>query len=65
MDPADFVLRDFSAAERKLLPLVLERAADAVETLLRHRLAAAQRQFHSAPAAETVADREKGPGEQG
>ena len=27
MDPADFVLRDFSAAERKLLPLVLERAA--------------------------------------
>jgi peptidyl-tRNA hydrolase, PTH1 family len=49
MDPADFVLRDFSAAEKKLLPLVLERAADAVETLLRHGLAAAQNEFHTAP----------------
>ena len=49
MDPADYVLRDFSAAERKLLPLVLERAADAVETLLRHGLAAAQQEFHTAP----------------
>jgi PTH1 family peptidyl-tRNA hydrolase len=49
MDPADFVLRDFSAAERKLLPLVLERAADAVETLLRHGLAAAQNEFHTDP----------------
>jgi peptidyl-tRNA hydrolase, PTH1 family len=49
MDPADFVLHDFSAAERKLLPLVLERAADAVETLLRRGLAAAQTEFHTAP----------------
>jgi peptidyl-tRNA hydrolase, PTH1 family len=49
MDPADFVLRDFSATEKKLLPLVLERAADAVETLLRHGLAAAQNEFHTAP----------------
>jgi len=49
MDPADFVLRDFSAAERKLLPLVLERAADAVETLVRQGLAAAQNEFHIAP----------------
>ena len=49
MDPADFVLHDFSAAERKLLPLVLERAADAAETLLRQGLAAAQNEFHTAP----------------
>jgi peptidyl-tRNA hydrolase, PTH1 family len=49
MDAADFVLHDFSAAERKLLPLVLEQAADAVETLLRHGLAAAQNEFHAAP----------------
>ena len=49
MDPADFVLRDFSAAERKLLPLVLERAADAVEALLRQGLPAAQTEFHTAP----------------
>lgn len=50
-DPADYVLRDFSAAERKELPLVLERAADAVEALLRLGLAAAQNEFHPDPAA--------------
>ena len=38
MDPADFVLRDFTAAERKELPLLIERAADAVEALLRDGL---------------------------
>lgn len=47
MEPADFVLRDFSAAERKEVPLLVERAADAVVTLLRHGLAAAQNTFHS------------------
>jgi peptidyl-tRNA hydrolase, PTH1 family len=46
MDPADFVLRDFSAAERKQLPLVLERAADAVEALLQAGLAVAQNEFN-------------------
>jgi peptidyl-tRNA hydrolase, PTH1 family len=50
-DPADYVLRDFSAAERKELPLVLERAADAVEALLRLGLAAAQNEVHPDPAA--------------
>ena len=39
MDPADFVLHDFSAAERKVLPDVLERCADAVEVLLQRGLA--------------------------
>jgi peptidyl-tRNA hydrolase, PTH1 family len=34
MDPADFVLRDFTAAERQELPVLLESAADVVETLL-------------------------------
>ena len=34
MDPAVFVLRDFSAAERKELPFLLDRAADAAEALL-------------------------------
>jgi PTH1 family peptidyl-tRNA hydrolase len=47
MDPAAYVLRDFSAAERKELPLVLERAADAVEMLLTDGLAAAQNAFHA------------------
>lgn len=47
MDAADYVLHDFSAAERKLLPLVLERAGDAVETLISRGLAAAQNEFHA------------------
>jgi PTH1 family peptidyl-tRNA hydrolase len=47
MEPADFVLRDFSAGERKELPLVIERGADAVVTLLQQGLAAAQNLFHS------------------
>jgi PTH1 family peptidyl-tRNA hydrolase len=46
IDPADFVLHDFSAAERKLVPEVLERAADATEALLQRGLAAAQNEFH-------------------
>ena len=46
MDPAVFVLRDFSPAERQDLPLVLDLAADASEALLRAGLAAAQNEFH-------------------
>ena len=46
MDPAAFVLRDFSAAERKELALDLERAADATEALIQTGLAAAQNTFH-------------------
>jgi peptidyl-tRNA hydrolase, PTH1 family len=48
MDPAVFVLRDFSAAERKELPLLVDRAADAVAALLADGLAAAQNAFHGA-----------------
>ena len=48
MDPADFVLHDFSAAERKALPDVLDRGAAAVEALLAEGLAAAQNAFHPA-----------------
>lgn len=47
MDPATFVLRDFTAAERKELPLLLERAADAVEALLRDGIGPAQNAFHA------------------
>jgi PTH1 family peptidyl-tRNA hydrolase len=46
MDPAVFVLRDFSAAERKELPLLIERCGDAVETLLRDGLGPAQNSYH-------------------
>ncbi|HEY4614735.1 MAG TPA: aminoacyl-tRNA hydrolase [Citricoccus sp.] len=46
---ADFVLRPFSAAERELLPLHLDRAADAVVHLVEAGLEAAQQRFHPAP----------------
>lgn len=46
-DPADFVLRDFAAAERAQLPLVLDTAADAVQTLLRDGLGQAQLKYHT------------------
>jgi PTH1 family peptidyl-tRNA hydrolase len=45
-DPADFVLRDFSATERKELDLLLVEAADAVESLLAKGLEAAQNEVH-------------------
>jgi PTH1 family peptidyl-tRNA hydrolase len=47
MDPADFVLRDFSMAERKELAFVVDRAADATEALLANGLVAAQNTFHT------------------
>ncbi len=46
MDPADFVLRDFSRAEAEQLPEILGRAADAVEALITRGLAAAQNLYH-------------------
>ena len=46
-DPADFVLKDFAAAERKELPFLLDRGADAVEALLTGPLEAAQNTFHA------------------
>ena len=45
-DPADYVLRDFSAAERKDLGYLVDRAADAVEALLSEGLEAAQNAFN-------------------
>ncbi|HVE74909.1 MAG TPA: aminoacyl-tRNA hydrolase [Mycobacteriales bacterium] len=46
---ADFVLKDFSPAERKDLPFVLDRASDAVEALLTGTLESAQNVFHLDP----------------
>ena len=45
-DPADFVLRDFSATERKELDLLLAEAADAAEELLTRGLESAQNVVH-------------------
>lgn len=49
MDAAAFVLRDFSAAERKELDLNADRAADAVEALVTQGLERAQNAFHGEP----------------
>jgi PTH1 family peptidyl-tRNA hydrolase len=46
MDPADFVLRDFSPAERKELPEILGRAADSARILMERGLAVAQNEMH-------------------
>jgi PTH1 family peptidyl-tRNA hydrolase len=48
MDPADFVLRDFSTTERKELPFLLGDAADAVELVVMQGLQAAQITVHTA-----------------
>jgi peptidyl-tRNA hydrolase, PTH1 family len=46
MDAADYVLRDFTAAERKELPLDLQKAADAVEMLIAEGLLNTQNRLH-------------------
>ncbi|MBW8768134.1 MAG: aminoacyl-tRNA hydrolase [Gemmatimonadetes bacterium] len=48
-DPADFVLKDFSATERKELGFLVDRAADAVEALVSGSLEVAQNSFHVDP----------------
>ena len=45
-DPADYVLREFTASERKELEYLIDRAADATQALLRNGLEAAQNEFH-------------------
>jgi len=47
MDTADHVLKDFSATERKDLPILVDDAADAVEMVLVDGLLAAQGKFHT------------------
>jgi len=44
---ADFVLSDYSSAERKVLPFVVDTAADAVETLVAEGLEKTQQRFNS------------------
>jgi PTH1 family peptidyl-tRNA hydrolase len=49
MEAASYVLRDFAPAERKELPFAIDRAADAVETLITKGLIEAQNDFHTDP----------------
>ena len=44
---ADFVLHDFAASERRVLPTFVANAADAVEMIASEGLVAAQQKFHA------------------
>lgn len=46
-DVADFVLSNYSSAEKKILPFQVDRAADAVESLILEGLERTQQQFNS------------------
>jgi PTH1 family peptidyl-tRNA hydrolase len=46
-DPADYVLREFSAVERKELGFLVDRAADAAAAIIAKGLEAAQNEFNS------------------
>lgn len=45
-DPAEYVLREFSVAERKDIGYLIDRAADAATAIVTDGLAAAQNSFH-------------------
>ena len=46
-DPADYVLKPFTAVERETLPIIVGEAADAVELLVEHGLTGAQQRVHA------------------
>ena len=46
MDPADYVLADFSAVERKELDFLVDRCADAVETVINRGVESAQNVYN-------------------
>jgi PTH1 family peptidyl-tRNA hydrolase len=49
MEAAAFVLHEFSVVERKELPFVVDRAADATEALITKGLVEAQNTYHADP----------------
>lgn len=46
-DPADYVLKDFSSTERRELPFLVDRTADAAEALVLDSLEQAQNAYHA------------------
>jgi PTH1 family peptidyl-tRNA hydrolase len=46
-DPADYVLTEFAAAERKELDFLVDRAADMVESIIRTGVEATQNAYHA------------------
>jgi peptidyl-tRNA hydrolase, PTH1 family len=47
MDPADYVLADFSGAQRKELEFLVDRAADVVESVIEIGVEPTQNKFHA------------------
>lgn len=47
MDPADYVLSDFSASERKELDFLVDRAADMVESVIEYGVEPTQNRYHA------------------
>ena len=47
MDPADYVLSDFSAGERKELDFLVDRAADVVESVVEYGVEPTQNRYHA------------------
>jgi len=47
LQAADYVLQDFSKAEAELLPMVLDRAADAVQSFIRHGIVTAMNLYNT------------------
>jgi PTH1 family peptidyl-tRNA hydrolase len=47
MEVSDFVLKDFSSAEKKELPVTLELGADASEAIAQYGVTQAQQKYHS------------------
>jgi peptidyl-tRNA hydrolase len=58
MDAASYVLQEFSKAQAEILPITLNRAADAVFTFVIEGIEAAMNQFNG------VSDLEEGKGDQ-
>jgi PTH1 family peptidyl-tRNA hydrolase len=49
MEPKDYVLQDFSAAEREAMAEVFDRVVDAVETFVRDGIREAMNRFNASP----------------
>jgi PTH1 family peptidyl-tRNA hydrolase len=47
LQAADYVLQDFSKAEAELLPMVLDRATDAVQSFIRHGIVTAMNLYNT------------------
>ncbi|HVT06852.1 MAG TPA: aminoacyl-tRNA hydrolase [Polyangia bacterium] len=56
-DPADYLLSDFSRAEAKELPALIDLAADAVETIVKSGLTTAMNKFNTKPTNNNPKDR--------